>query len=74
MILWRKSSFAINSNSTARRISAEEISKNVENVSSIAKETAAGAQQSAAAAEQLNRQAETMRQMVAKFRIHENAG
>jgi methyl-accepting chemotaxis protein len=52
---------------------AEQISKNVENVSSIAKESAKGAEQSAAAAEQLNRQAEGMQQMVAKFKITENA-
>ncbi|MEW5795222.1 MAG: methyl-accepting chemotaxis protein [Candidatus Zixiibacteriota bacterium] len=52
---------------------AEQISKNVENVSSIARESATGAQQSAAAAEELNRQAEAMRQMVAKFRISQDA-
>jgi methyl-accepting chemotaxis protein len=48
---------------------AEQISKNVENVASIAKESATGAGQSAAAAEQLNRQAEGLQQIVAKFKI-----
>ena len=48
---------------------AEQISKNVENVSSIARESADGAQQSAAAAEQLNRQAEGMQRMVAQFKV-----
>ena len=52
---------------------AEQISKNVENVSAIARESATGAQQSAAAAEELNRQAEAMRQMVAKFKIRQEA-
>jgi methyl-accepting chemotaxis protein len=52
---------------------AEQISKNVENVSTIARESATGAQQSAAAAEELNRQAEAMRQMVAKFKIRQEA-
>jgi methyl-accepting chemotaxis protein len=52
---------------------AEQISKNVVNVSSITREAASGAQQSAAAAEELNRQAESMKQMVAKFKILENA-
>jgi methyl-accepting chemotaxis protein len=52
---------------------AEQISKNVENVSSIARESATGAAQSATAAEELNRQAEGMRQMVAKFKIRQEA-
>jgi len=52
---------------------AEQISKNVENVSSIARESATGAAQSATAAEELNRQAEAMRQMVAKFKIRQEA-
>ncbi len=52
---------------------AEQISKNVENVSSIATESAKGAEQSAAAAEQLNRQAEGMQQMVARFKIAQDA-
>ena len=50
---------------------AEQISKNVENVSSIARGSADGAQQSAAAAEQLNRQAEGMQRMVAQFKLTE---
>lgn len=49
---------------------AEQISKNIEAVTSIARESASGAQQSAAAAEELNRQAEGMRQMVAQFKIN----
>jgi methyl-accepting chemotaxis protein len=48
---------------------AEQISKNVENVSSIARESATGAEQSAAAAEQLNRQAESLQQIVAQFKV-----
>ncbi len=52
---------------------AEQISKNVENVTAIARESATGAQQSAAAAEELNRQAEAMRQMVAKFKLSQEA-
>ncbi len=52
---------------------AEQISKNVENVSSIARESAKGAEQSATAAEELNRQAEGMQQMVARFKIKEEA-
>ncbi len=50
---------------------AEQISKNVENVTAITKETATGAQQSAAAAEELNRQAEGMQKMVSQFRLKE---
>ena len=52
---------------------AEQISKNVENVSTIARESATGAQQSATAAEELNRQAEAMKQIVAKFKISQEA-
>lgn len=52
---------------------AEQISKNIENVSSVTKETATGAEQSAAAAEELNRQAEGLKEMVAQFKITENA-
>jgi methyl-accepting chemotaxis protein len=48
---------------------AEQISKNIEHISSITKETATGAEQSAAAAEQLNRQAEGLKEMVGQFKI-----
>jgi len=52
---------------------AEQISKNVEHISSVTKETATGAEQSATAAEELNRQAEGLKEMVAQFKIKENA-
>jgi len=51
-------------------VAAEEISKNVESVSTVTRETAAGAEQSAAAAEELNRQSEGLRQMVAQFKVN----
>jgi methyl-accepting chemotaxis protein len=53
---------------------AEQISKNVEVVSGIARESATGAQQSAAAAEELNRQADAMRQIVATFKVSTRTG
>ncbi|MBU8933725.1 MAG: CZB domain-containing protein [candidate division Zixibacteria bacterium] len=52
---------------------AEQISKNIENVASIARESATGAEQSATAAEELNRQAEGMQQMVARFKVEQEA-
>ncbi|MCK4303221.1 MAG: MCP four helix bundle domain-containing protein [Candidatus Eisenbacteria sp.] len=52
---------------------AEQISKNVENVASVAKESATGAEQAAAAAEELNRNAEGLKQIVAQFKVAENA-
>ena len=52
---------------------AEQISKNVENVASVAKESATGAEQAAAAAEELNRNAEGLKQIVAQFKVSENA-
>ncbi|MBU8932793.1 MAG: HAMP domain-containing protein [candidate division Zixibacteria bacterium] len=52
---------------------AEQISKNIENVASIARESATGAEQSATAAEELNRQAEGMQQMVARFKVKQEA-
>ncbi len=48
---------------------AEQISKNVEQVTAITRETATGAEQSATAAEELNRQAEGMQEMVKQFKI-----
>jgi len=56
---------ASNEQSTA----AEQISKNLEHVSSVTTETAKGSQQSAAAAEQLNKQADKLRQMVGRFKV-----
>ncbi|MEE9441248.1 MAG: methyl-accepting chemotaxis protein, partial [candidate division Zixibacteria bacterium] len=52
---------------------AEQISKNMEHIATITKQTSVGAEQSASAAEDLNRQAEGMQQMVAQFKIKENA-
>ena len=52
---------------------AEQISKNVENVASVTKETATGAEQAAAAAEQLNKNAESLQQIVAQFKVLEEA-
>jgi methyl-accepting chemotaxis protein len=49
---------------------AEQISKNIEHISSVTRETATGAEQSAAAAEELNRQAEGLQQMVQRFRVN----
>ena len=48
---------------------AEEISKNVDHISTITRENSQGAEQSAAAAEELNRQAEGLQAMVARFKL-----
>jgi methyl-accepting chemotaxis protein len=48
---------------------AEQISKNIELITTVTQETAKGAEQSAAAAEELNRQAEGLQQMVARFKV-----
>ncbi|MCK4301175.1 MAG: Cache 3/Cache 2 fusion domain-containing protein, partial [candidate division Zixibacteria bacterium] len=52
---------------------AEQIFKNVEDISSVTKETATGAEQSATAAEELNRQAEGLKEIVAQFKIKQEA-
>ena len=52
---------------------AEQISKNIENVSSVTKETATGAEQAAAAAEQLNKNAENLQNIVAQFKVTTDA-
>ena len=52
---------------------AEQISKNVENVSSVTKETATGAEQAAAAAEELNKNAEGLQQIITQFRVTADA-
>ncbi|MCK4572838.1 MAG: hypothetical protein KAU36_00635, partial [candidate division Zixibacteria bacterium] len=48
---------------------AEQISKNIVDISTVTKETASGAGQSATAAERLSKQAESMKQMVGRFKI-----
>ena len=48
---------------------AEQISKNIEMITTVTQETARGAEQSAAAAEELNRQAEGLQTMVARFKV-----
>ncbi len=48
---------------------AEEISRNIGDISSVTKETATGAEQSSAAAAQLSQQAESLRTMVEQFKL-----
>jgi methyl-accepting chemotaxis protein len=48
---------------------AEEISRNINQISTVTRETALGAEQSSAAASQLNHQAETLRKMVEQFTV-----
>ena len=48
---------------------AEQISKNIENVSSASRESASGATQAATAAEQLSRNAEGLQEIVARFKV-----
>ncbi len=50
---------------------AEQISKNVDHISTVTRETSQGAEQSAAAAEELNRQAEGLQNMVARFKLRQ---
>ena len=51
---------------------ADEISRNIVSVSSIAGETASGAEQSAAAARRLNQQADGLHRMVSVFRVNQD--
>lgn len=48
---------------------AEEISRNISDISTVTKETAIGAEQSSAAAAQLSKQAESLRTMVEQFKL-----
>ncbi|MCK5126685.1 MAG: Cache 3/Cache 2 fusion domain-containing protein [candidate division Zixibacteria bacterium] len=48
---------------------AEQISKNMEHISTISRETATGAEESAAAAGQLSRQAEGMQEIIGRFKV-----
>ena len=50
-------------------LAVELVSKNINNITSIAREAASGAEQSASAAEQLNCQAEALKAIVEKFKI-----
>lgn len=50
-------------------VAAEQITKNIEGISSIAGETAKGAEQSAAAADELSRQADSLQQVVSQFKV-----
>jgi methyl-accepting chemotaxis protein len=52
-------------------VAAEQIARNVDKVSLIAKESASGTEQSATAASEMSQQAESLRQMVAKFKLDE---
>jgi len=53
---------------------AEQISKNIVDISTVTKETASGAGQSATAAERLSKQAESMKRMVGQFKIKKGSG
>ena len=52
---------------------AEEISRNVDAISTVAKQTAGGAEQMALAAERLNRQADALRNLVNRFKLRDEA-
>ena len=59
----------IATSSGEQSIAAEQISKNIEYISSVTKETAAGAEQSAAAAEEPHRTAESRQKIVSQFKV-----
>lgn len=59
----------IATSSSEQSSGAEEISKNIEGVSTVAKQSASSAQELAAAAEQLNREIQTMNSLIGQFKV-----
>ncbi|MCD6249445.1 MAG: methyl-accepting chemotaxis protein [candidate division Zixibacteria bacterium] len=59
--------------SEEQSVAAEQISKNIEQVATATKESAAGAGQAATAAEELSRNAEGLQEIVARFKVNNNA-
>ncbi len=55
--------------SEEQAVAAEQITRNIDHISSVSKEAAQGAEQSAAASEELSRNADSLKNMVSQFRV-----